>query len=64
MASALPLGFFVKRVWLFIPIFTGIIVIPAMFSFITPGTIVLPLWPGTAIRSGSPSRASPAPACW
>jgi cobalt/nickel transport system permease protein len=44
IVSALPIGFFVKRVWLFIPIFTGIIVIPAMFSFITPGTIVLPLW--------------------
>ena len=43
-ASRLPVGFFVKRVWLFIPIFTGIIAIPAMFSFITPGTIVLPLW--------------------
>ncbi len=44
IVSALPIGFFVKRVWLFIPIFTGIIVIPAMFSFITPGTIILPLW--------------------
>ena len=44
LVSGLPLGFFVKRVWLFIPIFTGIIVIPAMFSFITPGTIVVPLW--------------------
>jgi cobalt/nickel transport system permease protein len=44
VASRLPLGFFVKRVWLFIPIFTGIIVIPAMFSFITPGHIILPLW--------------------
>jgi len=43
-ASRLPVGFFVKRVWLFIPIFTGIIAIPAMFSFITPGTIVIPLW--------------------
>ena len=42
--SALPLGFFVKRVWLFIPIFTGIIVIPAMFSFVTPGHVILPLW--------------------
>jgi cobalt/nickel transport system permease protein len=42
--SRLPLGFFVKRVWLFIPIFTGIIVIPAMFSFVTPGNIIVPLW--------------------
>lgn len=43
-ASALPLGFFIKRVWLFIPIFTGIVVVPAAFSFITPGEIVVPLW--------------------
>jgi cobalt/nickel transport system permease protein len=43
-ASRLPLGFFIKRVWLFIPIFTGIIVLPAAFSFITPGRIVVPLW--------------------
>ena len=43
-ASGLPLGFFLKRVWLFIPIFTGIVVLPAMFSFITPGQVVVPLW--------------------
>ncbi len=34
---------FVKRVWLFIPIFTGIVVLPATFSFITHGHIVVPL---------------------
>jgi cobalt/nickel transport system permease protein len=43
VASGLSLGFFVKRVWLFIPIFTGIIVLPATLSFITPGHIVMPL---------------------
>jgi cobalt/nickel transport system permease protein len=43
-ASKLPIGFFIKRVWLFIPIFTGIVVLPATFSFITPGHIVLPMW--------------------
>jgi cobalt/nickel transport system permease protein len=43
-ASGLQLGFFIKRVWLFIPIFTGIVVAPATFSFITPGHIVVPLW--------------------
>jgi cobalt/nickel transport system permease protein len=42
-ASRLSLGFFVKRVWLFIPLFTGIIVLPAAFSFITPGDVVVPL---------------------
>ena len=43
MLSSLPIGFFLRRVWLFIPIFTGIVVVPAMFSFITPGTVVVPL---------------------
>jgi cobalt ECF transporter T component CbiQ len=42
--SKIPVGFFVKRVWFFIPIFTGIIVLPATFSFITPGNVVVPLW--------------------
>ena len=41
-ASGLSLSFFIKRVWLFIPIFTGIVVLPATFSFITPGDIVVP----------------------
>jgi cobalt/nickel transport system permease protein len=44
LSSRLPLGFFVKRVWLFVPIFTGIVVLPATLSIITPGSIVLPLW--------------------
>jgi cobalt/nickel transport system permease protein len=42
--SALPVGFFIKRVWLFIPIFTGIVVLPATLSVVTPGEIVLTLW--------------------
>jgi len=35
--SKLPLGFFIKRVWLFIPLFAGIIAIPALFNIVTPG---------------------------
>jgi cobalt/nickel transport system permease protein len=42
-ASRISLPYFIKRVWLFIPIFTGIVVLPAMFSFITPGHIVVPM---------------------
>jgi cobalt/nickel transport system permease protein len=42
-ASRLSLGFFVKRVWLFIPIFTGIVVLPATLNVITPGPIMVPL---------------------
>lgn len=43
LASRLSLTFFVKRVWLFIPIFTGIVVLPATLNVITPGHIVLDL---------------------
>jgi cobalt ECF transporter T component CbiQ len=43
-ASRLPVGFFIKRVWLFVPIFTGIVVLPATLSIVTPGEIVLQLW--------------------
>ncbi len=43
-ASKLPVGFFIKRVWLFIPIFTGIVVLPATLSIVTHGHIVLTLW--------------------
>jgi cobalt/nickel transport system permease protein len=42
-ASRLSVLFFVKRVWLFIPIFTGIVVLPATLNVITPGHIVVPL---------------------
>ena len=43
LASRLPLGFFIKRVWLFIPIFTGVIVLPATLNVVTDGDIVVPL---------------------
>jgi cobalt/nickel transport system permease protein len=43
-SSRLPLGFFIKRVWLFIPIFTMVVVLPATLSIVTRGHIVLELW--------------------
>lgn len=61
-ASGISLRFFVKRVWLFIPIFTGIVVLPATFNFITHGHIVVPLghWFGYQVgltRQGLTSAA-------
>ena len=41
--SKVPLGFFVKRVWLFIPFFTGIIALPALFITPGPALVHLPL---------------------
>jgi cobalt/nickel transport system permease protein len=43
-ASGLSVWFFIRRVWLFVPIFTGIVVLPATLSVITRGDVVLTLW--------------------
>jgi cobalt/nickel transport system permease protein len=40
-ASSIPLMFFMKRVWLFVPLFSAVIVIPALFNLVSPGE---PLW--------------------
>ncbi len=37
IASRIPIDFFVKRVWLFIPIFAGMVALPAIFNVVTPG---------------------------
>ncbi len=42
--SGIPTGFFVRRVWLFVPIFTGVMVLPATLSVVTPGELAVPLW--------------------
>lgn len=46
-ASAVPMGFYIKRVWLFMPFFTGIVAIPALF--ITPGPPLVTLALGLVI---------------
>jgi cobalt/nickel transport system permease protein len=43
VTSGIPIGFFVKRVWLFIPLFTGVVVAPAALNFVTHGQIVVHL---------------------
>jgi cobalt/nickel transport system permease protein len=51
LASRLSLRFFLARVWLFVPLFTGLVVIPATLNLVTPGRIVVPLgtWFGSAV---------------
>ncbi|MDD5370164.1 MAG: cobalt transporter CbiM [Anaerolineaceae bacterium] len=41
--SAIPLGLFIKRVWLFMPFFTGVIALPAIFLTPGPALVTLPL---------------------
>jgi len=49
--SAVPMGFFIKRVWLFMPFFTGLIALPALF--VTPGPVLMALPLGLVItRTG------------
>ena len=48
-ASRISIRFFVKRVWLFVPIFAGVVALPAIFGFVTPGKPLLVLAPGIAI---------------
>jgi cobalt/nickel transport system permease protein len=43
IASAIAIGFFMKRTLLFIPLFSMVIAIPAIFGFVTPGEPVLSL---------------------
>jgi len=43
-ASRLPLRAVVARVWLFVPVFTGVVMLPATLSVVLPGDVVVPLW--------------------
>jgi len=42
--SRIPLCFFIKRVWLFMPFFTGLVALPALFNIFTPGNPIVTLW--------------------
>lgn len=42
--SKIPLKFFLKRVWIFLPFFTGIIALPAIFNIFSPGQVFVNLF--------------------
>jgi cobalt/nickel transport system permease protein len=43
LSSKVPIGWYLKRVWCFVPLFTLVIILPAMTNLITPGDSVLEL---------------------
>ncbi len=43
LVSAVPLGLFMKRVWFFVPLFSAVIVLPALLNIVTPGDPLLVL---------------------
>ncbi|MDE3090605.1 MAG: cobalt transporter CbiM [Chloroflexota bacterium] len=42
-ASRVPMGFYLKRVWVFMPFFTGVVALPALFSPFSPGAPLVTL---------------------
>jgi cobalt ECF transporter T component CbiQ len=42
-ASRVPLRSFVARVWLFVPLFTAVVALPAALNIVTPGHVIVPL---------------------
>ncbi len=48
-ASRVPMGMYLKRVWVFMPFFTGIVALPALFNVFTPGAALV-----TLVDSASP----------
>jgi len=50
--SRVPVRSFVARVWCFVPIFSAIVVIPALFNVVTPGQVVVPLGSWFGVRLG------------
>ncbi len=49
-ASHVPMAFYLKRVWVFMPFFTGIIALPALFNIFTPGPVLITLLDLTSPR--------------
>jgi cobalt/nickel transport system permease protein len=49
--SRIPARLLVRRVWLFVPLFTAMVALPAALSVITPGHVVVSLgtWFGTSV---------------
>lgn len=47
-ASRVPMGFYFKRVWVFMPFFTGVVALPALFSPFSPGVPLITLIDSTS----------------
>lgn len=52
--SRVPLWFFIKRVWLFVPLFSAAIVLPAILNIITPGETLVTIMDLGHSRSWGP----------
>jgi cobalt/nickel transport system permease protein len=46
LLSRIPISFFIRRVWLVLPLFAGIIALPAMLNLFTPGETAVVIFQG------------------
>ncbi len=60
--SGLPLRRFAGRVWLVVPLFTGVVALPVTVNLVTPGAIVVPLghWFGHDLGLTAPGLSTAA----
>jgi cobalt/nickel transport system permease protein len=52
LASRISLGLFAVRAWIFVPVFTAIVALPAITNWVTPGDAVLTVWSGGSPQAG------------
>jgi cobalt/nickel transport system permease protein len=52
LLSKVPVNLFVKRVWVTVPVFTGLVVLPSIFNIVTPGDPLLAIAPLGSARVG------------
>jgi cobalt/nickel transport system permease protein len=56
LLSRIPLSFFLRRVWLVLPLFAGVIALPAMLNLFTPGEAAVVLFQGSKEYHWGPYR--------
>ena len=54
LASRLPLGMILRRVWFAVPLFAAAVALPLALTTVTPGREIFPLWPSPHIGVSQP----------
>jgi cobalt/nickel transport system permease protein len=60
LASRLPFGMLAKRVWLSVPLFVAAIALPSLLNIVTPGRVLIVLWPHPWLAITAPGLAGAA----
>ncbi len=58
VCSRLPVGMFLRRVWLTVPLFVGAVTLPAALNLVTPGPPLITLWREPLLAITEPGLAA------